>query len=217
MVSSTLASDTDLGGGLRAPSEASPDESHGQSQPSKGGGLARDAVRRLLRNKLAVAGGLVVIALCLVAIFADVLAPYAYTKTNFGRLNEGPSLDYPFGTDQLGRDVLSRIIYGARISMLVGVGAQIIIVLIGVPIGALSGSVAARPPPHPLPHAQFAFLRLARTPPTPSWGQMVGDGQQYLRSYWHLCVFPSIAIAVTMLAFTFLGDGVRDALDPKLQ
>src|SRR5256885_6184474 len=94
MVSSTLASDTDLGGALRAPSEASPDESHGQSQPSKGGGLARDAVRRLLRNKLALAGGLVVIALCLVAIFADVLAPYAYTKTNFGRLNEGRSEEH---------------------------------------------------------------------------------------------------------------------------
>jgi len=312
MVSSTLASDTDLGGGLRAPSEASPDESHGQSQPSKGGGLARDAVRRLLRNKLALAGGLVVIALCLVAIFADVLAPYAYTKTNFGRLNEGPSLDYPFGTDQLGRDVLSRIIYGARISMLVGVGAQIIIVLIGVPIGALSGYLGGRTDlaltriidvmyafprllfvilvmsmlgaglmnifiaigltgwvgiarqaraqvlgikekefvdgaralgagftrlllRHVLPNAltpivvavtfgipeaifteaALSFIGVGINQPTPSWGQMVGEGQQYLRSYWHLCVFPSIAIAVTMLAFTFFGDGVRDALDPK--
>ncbi len=314
MGSSTLASDTDLGGGLRAPFEATPEESHGQSQPSKGGGLARDAVRRLLRNKLAVAGGLVVIALCLVAIFADVLAPYAYTKTNFGRLNEGPSLDYPFGTDQLGRDVLSRIIYGARISMLVGVGAQIIIVLIGVPIGALSGYLGGRTDlaltriidvmyafprllfvilvmsmlgaglanifiaigvtgwvgiarqtraqvlalkekefadaaralgaggsrvlaRHIVPNAltpivvavtfgipeaifteaALSFIGVGINPPTPSWGQMVGEGQQYLRSYWHLCVFPSIAIAVTMLAFTFLGDGVRDALDPKLQ
>jgi ABC-type dipeptide/oligopeptide/nickel transport system permease subunit len=271
-------------------------------------------VRRLLRNKLAVAGGLVVIALCLVAIFADVLAPYAYTKTNFGRLNEGPSLDYPFGTDQLGRDVLSRIIYGARISMLVGVGAQIIIVLIGVPIGALSGYLGGRTDlaltriidvmyafprllfvilvmsmlgaglanifiaigvtgwvgiarqtraqvlalkekefadaaralgagggrvlvRHIVPNAltpivvavtfgipeaifteaALSFIGVGINPPTPSWGQMVGEGQQYLRSYWHLCVFPSIAIAATMLAFTFLGDGVRDALDPKLQ
>ena len=54
-------------------------------------------------------------------------------------------------------------------------------------------------------------------PPTPSWGQMVGENQQFLRSYWHLCVFPSIAIAVTMLSFTFFGDGVRDALDPRLK
>src|SRR5262249_55924692 len=84
------------------------------------------------------------LGLCLLAIFADVLAPYPYTKTNFGRLNEGPSRDFPFGTDQLGRDVLSRIIYGARISMLVGLGAQVIIVLIGVPIGALAGFAGGR-------------------------------------------------------------------------
>jgi len=281
---------------------------------ARAGSLARDALRRLLRNKLAVAGGLVVIALCVVAIFANVLAPYAYTKTNFGRLNEGPSRDYPLGTDQLGRDVLSRIIYGARISMLVGLGAQVIIVLLGVPIGALSGYLGGRTDlaltrivdvmyafprllfvilvmsmlgaglanifiaigvtgwvgiarqtraqvlalkekefadaaralgagggrvlaRHIVPNAltpivvtvtfgipeaifteaALSFIGVGINPPTPSWGQMVGEGQQYLRSYWHLCVFPSIAIAVTMLSFTFLGDGVRDALDPKLQ
>jgi ABC-type dipeptide/oligopeptide/nickel transport system permease subunit len=65
--------------------------------------------------------------------------------------------------------------------------------------------------------AALSFIGVGINPPTPSWGQMVGEGQQYLRSAWHLCVFPSIAIAVTMLAFTFLGDGVRDALDPRLQ
>jgi ABC-type dipeptide/oligopeptide/nickel transport system permease subunit len=63
--------------------------------------------------------------------------------------------------------------------------------------------------------AALSFIGVGINPPTPSWGQMVGEGQQYFRSYWRLCVFPSIAIAVTMLAFTFFGDGVRDALDPK--
>jgi oligopeptide transport system permease protein len=276
--------------------------------------LWRDAVRRLAKNKLAMAGLGVVVVLVLVAIFADVLAPYAYTKTNFGRLNEGPSRDYPFGTDQLGRDMLSRMIYGARVSMLVGLGAQIIVVLIGVPIGALSGYVGGRVDVvltrfvdvmyafprllfvilvmsmlgaglvnifiaigltgwvgiarqtraqvlslkekefvegaralgagfrrtllrHVMPNAltpivvavtfgipeaifteaALSFIGVGINPPTPSWGQMVGEGQQYLRSFWHLCVFPSIAIAVTMLSFTFLGDGVRDALDPKLK
>src|SRR5688572_7988588 len=106
--------------------------------------LWRDAIRRLLRNKLAVSGGVVVILLLLTAIFADFLAPYSYTKTNFGRLNEEPTRDYPFGTDNLGRDMLSRMIYGARISMLVGLGAQIIVVAIGVPIGALSGYIGGR-------------------------------------------------------------------------
>jgi len=65
--------------------------------------------------------------------------------------------------------------------------------------------------------AALSFIGVGINPPTPSWGQMVGEGQQFIRSYWHLCVFPSIAIAVTMLAFTFFGDGVRDALDPKLK
>jgi ABC-type dipeptide/oligopeptide/nickel transport system permease subunit len=65
--------------------------------------------------------------------------------------------------------------------------------------------------------AALSFIGVGINPPTPSWGQMVGEGQQYIRSYWHLCVFPSIAIAVTMLSFTFFGDGVRDALDPKLK
>jgi ABC-type dipeptide/oligopeptide/nickel transport system permease subunit len=65
--------------------------------------------------------------------------------------------------------------------------------------------------------AALSFIGVGINPPTPSWGQMVGEGQQYLRTYWHLCVFPSIGIAVTMLSFTFFGDGVRDALDPKLK
>jgi oligopeptide transport system permease protein len=276
--------------------------------------LWRDAFRRLLRNRLAMAGGIVVILLCLMAIFADLLAPLPYTKTNFGRLNEPPSRDYPLGTDQLGRDLLSRMIYGARVSMIVGLGAQVIVVLIGLPIGALSGYLGGRVDlfltrfvdvmyafprllfvilvmsmlgagltnifiaigltgwvgiarqtraqvlsikekefvegaralgagfgrllgRHVLPNAltpivvsvtfgipeaifteaALSFIGVGINPPTPSWGQMVGDGQQYLRSYWHLCVFPSIAIAITMLSFTFLGDGVRDALDPKLK
>jgi len=90
------------------------------------------------------AGGAVIVVLCFIAIFADVLAPLPYTKTNFGRLNEAPTRDYPLGTDQLGRDLLSRMIYGARVSMLVGLGAQLIVVSIGVPIGALSGYVGGR-------------------------------------------------------------------------
>jgi oligopeptide transport system permease protein len=275
--------------------------------------LWRDALRRLLRNRLALAGLVVVAALCLLAVFADFLAPYSYTKTNFSRLNEPPSRNYPLGTDQIGRDLLSRMIYGARISMIVGLGAQIIIVLIGVPIGALSGWFGGRIDlvmmrlvdvmyafpnllfvilvmsmlgaglmnifiaigltgwvgiarqtraqvlavkekefvdgarglgagfgrllvRHVLPNsltpivvavtfgipqaifteAALSFIGVGINPPTPSWGQMVGEGQQYLRTYWHLCVFPSIAIALTMLSFTFVGDGVRDALDPKL-
>ena len=275
--------------------------------------LWRDAWRRLLRNKLAVAGGVTVMLLCLVAIFADFIAPYSYTKANFGKIYEFPSREFPLGTDQLGRDVLSRMIYGARVSMLVGLGAQVIIVMIGVPIGLVAGYLGGRVDllltrfidvmyafprllfvilimsmlgaglmnifiaigltgwvgiarqtraqvlsikekefvegaralgagffrtvtKHVLPsaltpivvsvtfgipeaiftEAALSFIGVGINPPTPSWGQMVGENQQYLRSYWHLCVFPSIAIAITMLSFTFFGDGVRDALDPKM-
>jgi oligopeptide transport system permease protein len=295
-----------------SPATASPVSVVAARPREKGTSLTRDALRRLRRNKLAMAGFVVVIFLGLLAIFADVIAPYPYTKTNFGRLNEAPSRDYPLGTDQIGRDLLSRMIYGARVSMLVGLGAQLIVVSLGVPIGALSGYLGGRTDllltrfidvmyafprllfvilvmsmlgaglmnifiaigltgwvgiarqtraqvlgikekefvdgaralgagftrllvRHVLPNAltpivvavtfgipeaifteaALSFIGVGINPPTPSWGQMVGEGQQYLRSYWHLCVFPSIAIAVTMLAFTFFGDGVRDALDPK--
>ena len=276
--------------------------------------LWRDAWRRLLRNKLAVVGGVTVVLLCLMAIFADVLAPQSYAKANFGSIYQFPSREFPLGTDQLGRDVLSRMIYGARVSMLVGLGSQVIVVLLGVPLGALAGYIGGRTDilitrfidvmyafprllfvilimsmlgaglinifialgltgwvgiarqtraqvlalkekefvegaralgargwrvltRHVLPsaltpivvsitfgipeaiftEAALSFIGVGINPPTPSWGQMVGENQQFLRSYWYLCVFPSIAIAVTMLSFTFFGDGVRDALDPKMK
>ncbi len=276
--------------------------------------LWRDGWRRLLRNKLAVAGGVTVVLLCMVAIFADVLAPYSYAKPNFGKIYEFPSREFPMGTDQLGRDVLSRMIYGARVSMLVGLGSQVIVLLLGVPLGAVAGYVGGRTDilmtrfidvmyafprllfvilvmsmlgaglvnifialgltgwvgiarqtraqvlalkekefvegaralgargwrvltRHILPsaltpivvsltfgipeaiftEAALSFIGVGINPPTPSWGQMVGENQQFLRSYWYLCVFPSIAIAITMLSFTFFGDGVRDALDPRMK
>ncbi len=276
--------------------------------------LWADAWQRLLRNRLAVLGGLVIILLGLVAILADVIAPYPYTKANFLHAYEFPNRDFPLGTDPLGRDMLSRIIYGARVSMLVGFVAQCIVVSVGVPVGAVSGyygdkvdliimrcvdvmyafprllfvilimsmlgagllnifiaigltgwvniarltraqilslkekefSESARAAgasglrvlgKHLLPNAlspiivavtfgipeaifteaALSFIGVGINPPTPSWGQMVGEYQQYILSYWYLCVFPSVAIALTMLSFTFLGDGVRDALDPKLR
>jgi len=309
MALSTPASDTSL----PLPGGPAGEMALARAKP-RGSSLYRDAWRRLVRNKLAVVGGITVIILCLVAIFADVLAPYSYAKANFGKIYEFPSREFPLGTDQLGRDVLSRMIYGARVSMLVGLGAQIIIVLIGVPMGAIAGYLGGRVDlvltriidvmyafprllfvilvmsmlgaglinifialgltgwvgiarqtraqvlaikekefvegaralgagfwriltKHVLPsaltpivvsvtfgipeaiftEAALSFIGVGINPPTPSWGQMVGENQQFLRSYWYLCVFPSIAIAVTMLSFTFFGDGVRDALDPKMK
>src|SRR5262245_8667395 len=147
MASSTPASATELGGGLRPPSDASPQDGwRGHSNVAnpgatraRGSSLWRDGARRLLRNRRPVAGGCAVVLLCLIAIFADFLAPLPYTKTNFARLNETPSRAYLLGTDQLGRDLLSRMIYGARVSMLVGLGAQIVVVMNGVSIRAPDG------------------------------------------------------------------------------
>jgi ABC-type dipeptide/oligopeptide/nickel transport system permease subunit len=65
--------------------------------------------------------------------------------------------------------------------------------------------------------AALSFIGVGISPPTPSWGQMVGEYQQYIRGYWYLATFPAIAIALTMLAFSFLGDGLRDALDPRMK
>jgi oligopeptide transport system permease protein len=319
MAFSTPESGTEAVAGPRA--LADPDGVRAPSPVALGSGLSvrssslwSDAYRRLIRNRLAVAGGVVIILLCLIAIFADVLMPFPYTKTNFARLNEPPSRAYPLGTDALGRDLLSRMIYGARVSMLVGLVSQVIIIAFGVPIGALSGYFGGKVDifitrfidvmyafprllfvilimsmlgagmfniflaigltgwvgiarqtraqvmaikekefvdaarglgvgfrrlltRHIMPNAltplivavtfgipeaifteaALSFIGVGINPPTPSWGQMVGEGQQFIRSYWHLCVFPAIAIAITMLSFTFFGDGVRDALDPKMK
>lgn len=276
--------------------------------------LWRDAWRRLLRNKLAVAGMVVVLFFLFLAVFADLIAPYRYDDADFAKTYQFPNMEHPLGTSPLGQDMLSRLIYGARVSMLVGLGAQIIVLLIGVPLGAIAGyyggrvdlylmrfvdvmyafptllfvilimsalgpgmvnifialgltgwvtlcrltrgqllslrekefvlaarAVGARSgriiTKHLLPNAltpiiialtfgipqaifteaALSFIGVGISPPTPSWGQMVGEYQKYLRSYWYLATFPSIAIGLTMLAFSFLGDGLRDALDPRMK
>jgi oligopeptide transport system permease protein len=281
--------------------------------PGRQASLWRDAARRLVRNKLAMCGLIGVTALLFLAIFADKLMPFPYDFQNFEHINEGPSWDFPLGTDLVGRDMLSRMIYGARVSMTVSFVAQVVILCIALPLGAVAGykggwtdlvimrivdvfyaipslllaillmsilgrgienlflaliatgwltitrltraqllglrekeyvkaaRVAGANPlrivlRHMLPNAltpivvavtfgipqlifaeaALSFIGIGIDPPTPSWGQMVGEFQQYLRSSWWLAAFPSAAIAVTMLSFTFLGDGIRDALDPRM-
>jgi ABC-type dipeptide/oligopeptide/nickel transport system permease subunit len=273
-----------------------------------------DALRRLLRNRLAVAGAVLVAAILMVAAAADILEPFPYAKASFSHAYEAPNAVYRLGTDPLGRDLLSRLIYGARISMIVGVGSQVIVILIGVPIGALAGYYGGRLDMylmravdvmyafptllfvilimsalgaglfniflaigvtgwvtlcrltrgqflalrekeyimgahacgattrqiilrHLLPNAlapiivtvtfgvpraifteaALSFIGVGINPPLPSWGGMVGEYQQYLRSYWYMATFPAIAIGVTLLSFSFLGDGLRDALDPSMK
>src|SRR5438132_13534688 len=126
----------------RAPAQsASLSPPQAQSQSAS---LWQHAWRRLRRNKLAVVGASAIILLAVLAIGADVIAPYHYTTPNFGRNFEFPNREFLLGTDHLGRDVLSRIIYGARVSMTVGVVAECIVLAIGVPLGALAGFYGGR-------------------------------------------------------------------------
>lgn len=282
--------------------------------PIRQASLWGDAWRRLLKNKLAVFGLVTVIILCLVALFAPIIAPYGEAEVVHYQLAlEPPSWYFPMGIDQNGRDMFSRMVYGARVSLLVGVVAQLIVLGIGVPLGAIAGFYSGRIDNvlmrvvdvfyaipqlllvlllvnmlgpgmknifiaigvtgwvtmarlvrgvmlsnreqeyikasrvagggsgyiimrHMLPNsltpivvaltfgipqaifieASLSFVGVGIRPPQPSWGQMVGTGQQYIQSVQHLMIFPCLAIALTMLAFTFLGDGLRDALDVKM-
>ncbi len=277
-------------------------------------GLWHDAWARLRRNRFAVAGGIVVILLALLAVAAPLVAPYDPIAQDYDHLLQGPSLQHVFGTDNFGRDIFSRIIYGGRISLSVGslgtllgltigiviglvagyyggwvdslamrlldillafpglllaiaivavlgVGTQNVIIAIGifsVPGFArvLRGSIlslkqqdfvmAARASgatdrrlmfTHLLPNAvapvlviatlrlgtailtaaSLSFLGLGIRPPSPEWGAMLSDGRQYIQLAPHVTVFPGLAILTIMLALNLLGDGLRDALDPKLR
>ena len=276
--------------------------------------LWQEAWRRLIRNRLAVVGGIVVAALVLVSILADVVAPYDPTKLHYDYVLAPASSRFWLGTDPLGRDILSRLIHGARTSVSVGLFTQLVILSIGVPIGAIAafaggrvdnylmrftdivyafpdlllvillravfgGSifmiflaiglaawtdcarlvrglllslkereyvlaaravgassvriilqhllpnavgpiivlVAFRIPAAIFTEAALSYIGIGIKPPTASWGSMVQEGYTAIFSYPETVMYPALAIAMTMMAFTFLGDGLRDALDPRMK
>jgi oligopeptide transport system permease protein len=115
-----------------------------ETLPRRQAGLWADAARRFARNKLSVVAAIVALLLVLMAVFAPLLAPYDYLRTDLRNYRKGPSLVHPFGTDELGRDYLSRIIFGARVSISVGIGVQATALLIGIPLGALAGGLGGR-------------------------------------------------------------------------
>ncbi|MDP3416884.1 ABC transporter permease [Falsiroseomonas sp.] len=278
----------------------------------RGESPSRRALRRFLRHRLALAGFIVVLAFVLVAIFAPWIAPYDPIETSWTRIRRPPSELYWFGTDENGRDVLSRVIWGARASLMAGVVSVIGAVLIGVPLGLLAGlaggwvdalisriadamlsipflilaialaaflgpalenamlaiAITASPvfarlargmaldakstdwveasrslgnPPwrtafvHVLPNiippllvqstlsiaeaiiaeASLSFLGLGQQPPQPSWGSMLNSAQRFLETAPWLAIAPGAAIFLVVLAFNLMGDGLRDALDPR--
>lgn len=273
---------------------------------------SRRALRRFLRQKLAVVGMAITLFLIVIAILAPLIAPSSIDTADVMAANQFPSSAYPFGTDGIGRNVLTRVMFGTRTSLVVGFTAVGIACAIGIPLGLAAGlrggwvdfvvmrivevmvafpgilfamflvsvtgggirniilaigvttwvticrltrsqllslreqefvqaarslgvpewRIAVR---HMLPNAiaplivvitlaiptaifaeaGLSFLGIGINEPTPSLGKMVADSAQYIRVYWYLGFFPTLAIALAMLGFTFVGDGLRDALDPR--
>ena len=274
--------------------------------------LWSDAWRRLRRNRLALVGAVYLAFLLAIALVALVKTPYSYRDVGVALPYSTPDAHNLFGADSLGRDVLSRVMVGAQISLIVGVGTQLVVLAVGVPIGLAAGyfrgwfdsvvsflinlfygipdllvalilvfllgpsltniivaialtrwmdmarlvrgqtlslrerefieaarASGARPLKilfgHILPNALgpiivqatfgipsailfeafLSFLGLGVPPPTPSWGSMAAEGIVAIRIAPHIVIAPSIALSLTLMAFNFLGDGLRDALDPR--
>ena len=274
--------------------------------------MIEDVFRELRNNKLALFGVIIIFLLIFIAIFAPFIAPHDPVDQELKKRLSSPSSEYPLGTDHLGRCILSRLIYGARISLPIAMTVIGITFAIGVTIGAISGYlggvtdeiimrivdvlltfpglilalaiIAALGPGlfnagialvvvgwagytrivrgsvlsvkekefvegiralgasdfyilvrYILPNviapviplamlgigyvilavAGLSFLGLGAQPPMPEWGAMLNDGRAFMRSAPHLMIFPGLAIMVTVLAFNLLGDGLRDALDPR--
>nr|WP_238480914.1 nickel transporter permease [Desulforadius tongensis] len=274
----------------------------------------REFWRRLKKNKLAMTSLIFLAALTLIAVFAPYIAPYDPTNGVMADSLQKPSAQHLLGTDELGRDILSRIIFGARISLRVGLLAVAIALSIGTVLGSIAGyfggridnlimrfmdvmlsfpslllaiafmsvlgrgvenaviaiSIVTMPEyarivrgsvlsvkeneyvqaaraignrdgaiilKHILPNviapiivrgtlgistailetAALGFLGLGVQPPDAEWGTMLGAGRSYMFNAPHLVMFPGIAITLTVMAFNLLGDGLRDALDPRLR
>ena len=272
----------------------------------------RETLSVLLANRLAFIGLVVLTLLVVTAIFADVIARYPINAQDLARRFEGPSPDHWFGTDDLGRDLFSRVVIGARISLQVGFIAVGISLTVGTLIGLIAGYrggwidavlmrsmdvlfsfpvvllaialVAVLGPSlrntmiavgvvftpifarvvrgstlsireevyvravrslgagdwrivlrHILPNvagpiivqaslslafailteAALSFVGVGVQPPRPAWGLLLSDAQRFLGQGWWLSVFPGLAIFITVMAFNLVGDGLRDALDPK--
>ncbi|SES20569.1 peptide/nickel transport system permease protein [Butyrivibrio fibrisolvens] len=269
-------------------------------------------MKRLRKNKVAMTGLVILMIMILMAVFAPLIAPYDPTEMDFSSTYATPSLKHLFGCDELGRDILSRLIYGARYSLSLGLisaligmvlglffgtwigfeggkvdmfwmrimdiwsaipgqllaivistalGAGFVNTIIAMTIGGIPGSIRSSRAMclkeremeyleaakiincskfkimyvHMLPNivapaivgttmavgitimgaAGLSYIGLGIQPPSPEWGAMLSAGRTYILQYPHMIVFPGIFLAITVLAINLLGDGLRDAIDPK--
>ena len=269
--------------------------------------------KRFLKNKLAITGAAIIMFLLIIAVFAPLIAPYDLARQEILHRLEAPSARHLLGTDELGRDVFSRIIFGTRISLMVGFVATGISLLIGVTLGLVSGFFGNRTDAiimrivdiflciptfflilmviaflkpsiwnvmivigltswpgltrmirgeclsikereyiqaakvlgmsnlrimfvHLLPNvivpvivsatlgiggailteSALSFLGLGVQPPSPSWGNILTSGKDYINIAWWLSVYPGLAILITVLAYNLLGESLRDVFDPRM-
>ncbi len=198
-------------------------------------------LRRLLETRLAGAGLVISAIVVLCALAAPLLAPYDPNEQDYLALRDPPSAAHVLGTDDIGRDVLSRIIFGSRVSLEVGLFAVAIAIAAGVSLGLVAGYAGGLADDvimrlHIWPNvtapivvqatllmgtaivteAALSFLGVGVQPPTPSWGAMLRTGSQYLEVAPWIGMASGAAIFLTVLAFNFVGDGLRRALDPRL-
>lgn len=274
----------------------------------------RDIFRRLCANRVALVSMILLLLILLAIIFSDKLVPYAYDQRDLDNVFAFPSLQHIFGTDNLGRDIFSRVLVGGRVSLLVAVISVAVSAVIGSLLGAVAGyfggkcefiilkmtdvlmaipafllavtvsaalgtgllntalAVGLTNIPrfvrlmraetlsikgneyleaarscgaseariilrHVFPNALsstivnvtlgigtailqisgLSFVGLGVQPPTPEWGSMLSAGRNYMRDFWPMVTFPGVAIVVTLILFNLVGDGLRDAMDPKLK
>jgi len=194
----------------------------------------RAAGRRFLRHPTATAGVFILVFFITTALAASLVAPYAPAEQidPVHLQNQPPSIRFPLGTDVYSRDVWSRLVYGARLSLGIGTIAMLVAVTVGAGVGAGPTRVIFR---HVLPNAAapiivsaalgignvilleagLSYLGLGVPSPLPSWGSIIYDGQPYIATAPWTAGFPGLAIALVVLALNAVGDGLRDALDPR--
>lgn len=274
----------------------------------------RDVWTRLCRNRVAMVSLILLCVIILAVLLSQLIAPYDYTARDLDNTFGAPSWQHPFGTDNLGRDIFSRVLVGGRVSLLVAVGSVLLSAVVGCILGAVAGYYGGRVEfvimkltdvlmsipafllavtvsaalgtglvntaiavgltnvprfvrlmraetmsvkgneyimaaracgasdakiifQHVFPNSLsstivnvtlgigtailqisgLSFVGLGVRPPTPEWGSMLASGRTYMRDFWPMVTFPGIAIVVTLILFNLVGDGLRDAMDPKLK
>src|SRR5437867_1016932 len=169
-------------------------------------------------RRLGLVAGVCVVGIWVLGAVAAPLAPYRADEQRLLEAFQPPSVRHPFGTDDLGRDVLTRVLYGGRYTLSLALGQgpwgilryaiipnmiSNLVVLATIDLGAAVVTAAG-----------LSFLGLGVTPPTPEWGAMVSAGRELLVQWW-VASFPGLAIFMTVIGFNFIGDGIRDLLDPR--